>query len=814
MGSLWQDLRYGLRVLKKSPAFTLVAVLTLAVGLVANGVLFSLADAAVFRPLPIRDPRGLVLIFTSAKDASGQGLYGPSSYPEFADLKAQSKTFSDIAVYQRRGAILNSSGERTMLFAIWVSGNYFSLLGANAHLGRTFTEDEVARRDAPLVVVLGYSFWQRQFGGDPQIVGKPINLNGQLWTVLGVAPREFRGLDRIMNPDIWIPESLLPGIATEDNDRNLREHEMMARLQPGTSLQKAQAELSTIASQMAQAYPKTNAGRKLTADFEVHYRLTSGLATLSLLILAIPALVLLIACANVAGLLLARALDRRREIAVRLALGAGRFPLIRQFLVEALLLALGGAAGALLLSKWMIDLLPRLVPATTFSLGLDPRLDTRMLVFTLLAMLVSVFLSALVPALRASRADLNTDLKDQAAPAGYATRRMALRKLLVSGQVAVSLVLLVGAALLTRSLRNELAANPGFNPHQNLLLVNPSLWDYDENHRRQLFPQMTERVESIPGVLQAGLATFVPFSPSGGGAAQTLWTPGMQLPPGQDGVAIHCDSVDPNYFRVLGVPILRGRAFTKADSAAAPGVAIMNETLARRFWPAQDPLGQHFRVGGSKGRDCEVVGIAQDGKYNNLTEPPVPYLYLPLYQNAAGDLTLIVKTARDPHALASAVRSELKSVDANISVLGTLTIDDHMRSAFFGERMTAQLVGVLGAIGLLLVSVGLYGVASYSMSRRTREIGVRLALGAERADIFRMVLREGLYLALTGVVVGLLAAFALTRLLSSALYGVKAADPFSFLFAAVLLLLVTLLACYFPARRATRVDPIIALRSE
>jgi predicted permease len=816
MGTLWQDFRYGARVLAHAPGFTAIAVLTLALAFVANSVIFSCVDAILLRPLPVHDPGQLVRVFTKINPSRGKDVVGDSSYLDYLDLQKQSNTFAALAFYERRGAVLVTEDERILLAANVVSGNYFTLLGVQAHRGRLFTEEDVQAASAQRLVVISYGLWQRRFGGDPKIAGQQIRLSSGFFTIAGVAPREFRGLDLGFSPDIWMPITSWPGVRDEMGDRGSRSLEMIGYFRPGRRMNEAQAELETIGRQLASAYPKTNADRTLTVKSEIESRRTGATALLGSVLFVVAGMILLIATANVAGLLLVRAERRHKEIAVRIALGAGRIRLVRQALTEGLLLAALGAAAASLLAVWIIHLIPGLMPTMEIPLGFDFRFDARVLGFTVGVSLLAVLLFGLVPALRTSKVNLTEDLKERAAPFGHGTRRVSLRDIVVAGQVGMSLLLLIVAGLLVRTTWKAQSMDPGFSTKQNMLLldVSPGMWGYDSNRTRQLYSQILTQVGTLPGVERASLVQRVPLSPSGGGATRSVFIPGMELSPGEDGVAVHYTVTGPQYFETMGTRILRGRAFTDQDASSGPGVALVNETFARRYWPGRSPLGQHMLIGGRQGRDCEIIGVVQDGKYIDITEAPSPYLFLPLSQVMAYDLTLLVKTAGDPRVLIPTIRQELRAVDKNISATTVLTLAEHMRFALFSQRTSAMLVGGLGLLGLFLATVGLYGVVSYSMNRRIHEFGVRLALGAERRDILKLVLGRGLRLALIGVVFGFAAAIAATRLLAGLLYGVSATDPLTFAGVGLLLIMVLLIASYIPARRAIRVDPVVALRCE
>ncbi len=810
------DLRYGLRMLRKSPGFTVVAVITLALGIGANTAIFSIVDAAAFRPLPIRDPAGLLVI--SNQKAGVPETRGRSSYAEYRDYRASATAFSGVAGFGLRGALLKTADESKMLSAAVVTPNYFSLMGINAARGRTFTEQELQGPNPPPIVLLGYAGWQREFGGDPQIVGKNIVLNvgrDLECVVLGVLPKGVRGHNELLDPEIWFPYSTWQSIqrligSAPESARDNREFLLLGRLAPGFSVTQAQAQVDTISARLAQEYPKTEATRKITLNYEIQTR-TPFFKFLGGLLLAISGLILLLACANIGNLLVARGEARRKEIATRVALGASRRRVLRQLLAEGLLLSLAGTGLAVLLAAAALRLLPGLIPPMPFPIGFDFRIDLRVLTFAIFVALLSVVLFGLLPALNASRVEFNAVLKSSL-EAVRKRRRVSLRGVVVAGEMAVALLLLTIAGLLIRTVINIQTIDPGFDRREKIIMADLILGLASQP--AVAAEQLRARMQAVPGITHAALTSYVPFSISGGGASKPVLLPGEVLSPGEEPLRAFCASVTADYFSAIGTHLLRGRDFSTQDRGDAPKVVIVNETLARRLFGGSDPLGRHLRIGDPPGADFEVVGIAQDGRYHEVLEKPKPYMYFPLSQQPRGEVTLLLSTTLDPLTLTGTVRREIRALDRNIPILDLRTMGQQLRWAYYPYRLIADSVATMGLLGLLLGSVGLYGVMSYVVTRRTHEIGVRLALGAPRLSIFRLVIDGAALLAGAGSVLGIAAALAVAKALSSLLYGITPFDPLTFLAVTALLSAIALLACYIPARRATKVDPMVALRYE
>jgi predicted permease len=836
---LLQDMRFGARTLGKNPGFTLVVTLTLALGIGANTAIFSFVNAVLLRTPPVAEPERLVYVFGGTKASP----YGVSSYPDYVDYRDRNDVFSDLIAYSPITLSLNSDEQVDTVTGLIVTGNYFDALGVRPPVGRAFLPEEDATPGAHPVAVIGHGLWQGRFGADPGVVGRKLLLNGQQFTVVGVAPADFNGADAGRTSDIYVPMAMQAlvrpprgGYSGEMNPdllarRGARWLDIVGRLKPGVTEEQARAAMSTLAAQIAQTYQETNEEQTATVSPLVKGDPERRGTMLSVagLLLAVVGLVLLIACANVANLLLARATSRRKEISIRLALGASRGRLVRQLLTESLLLSLLGGAGGLLLGVWLVKTMRTYSPpANFFPVAFDFSLDGNVLAFTLLLSVLTGLLFGIAPALQASKPDLVVALKDETAlvPGGRAARRFTLRDLLVIAQVALSLVLLISAGLFMRSLRKAQGIDPGFDPRQVLTMpLNINLLRYTKTQGQDFYRQVLERVTALPGVQSATLTRTPPLSGSsrvstvtiagreGPGARSNSETSGGagESVPSNDTLA---SSVALDYFKTLNVPLLRGRDFNAQDREGAPGVVIVNETFARRYFPGQDPIGQRVSLGGAQGPWLEVVGLARDGKYVTLGEVPAPFLYQPLAQRHESGMVLLLRAGGDPSQLVPAIRREVHSIEPNLPLTNARLMEELLSTSLYPARMGAILIGVFGLLALLLASVGLYGVMSYSVSRRTREIGIRMALGARGGDVLRLVLRQSMTLMAVGVGLGLAAAFAATRLLAGFLYGVSPTDPAAFVGIAALLSIVSLAASLVPARRAATVDPLVAFRYE
>ena len=818
MATVFQDLRYGVRLMLRSPAMTAVAVLSLALGIGANTTIFTVVNAVLLNPLPVRDSSRLVSVFTTDERAGPFGAYAQMSRPNFEDLRAKNDTFEGMIAAAFAAMNLSGRGEPEQVFGQIVTGDYFDVLGAPMALGRGFRGAEDDQPGAHPVVVLAHGVWQRRFGGRPDIIGDQITINGRAFTVVGVTAEGFRGTTNLGGPELWVPfgvhREITSGFVAENWDsRRALLFQVNGRLKDGVTVEQAQANLQGIAKALEEQFPSDNRGRTTTvvslAESAINPGFRENMVIAGSLLMAIVGLVLLIACGNVANLLLARATARRQEIAVRLSLGAGRGRLIRQLLTESVLLAgLGGALGVIV-AFWARSALWAFRPPFLEENALDLQFDSSVVIFTGVVSLLTGILFGLAPALQSSRSDLVTELKERTTvPSG--THWYSARNLLVVGQVGLSFIALVSAGLFLRSLGNAQRIDPGFEADRLLILgVSPGTNGYDEARGRELYRRIVERASSVAGVDSVSLATAVPLF--NGGFARTVFKDGQDTSDPRAGRLTQLSQVTPGYFRTLGIRVVRGRAITAADRRGAPLVAVINETMAKQYWPGEDPIGKQFRFIGDP-QPRQVVGIAADSKYNFLGENATPYLYTSLEQTYAPAATVHVRTSGDPAAIMNTVRRELQQLEPTMPLLNVTTLRDVFEQALWAPRMGASLLGIFALLALLLASIGLYGVMAYSVSQRRRELGIRIALGARQQDVRNMVVRQGVLLALAGVVIGLAAAFALARLVTNLLFGVPATDPLTFVVIPIVLLVVAVLATYLPAWRASRVDPVEALR--
>lgn len=797
---LFRDVRYGLRGLAKNPGFTAVAVLTLALGIGITSAIFAVADAGFLRSWPAAEPERLVRIVARTP----QGPDSLFSFPESQDLARQGRSLEGVLAYSRHSAVLHTSAESALLVDEVVSPNYFSLLGTDPNLGLKFA---AAAKNHERVVVISNSVWQRFFGADPQLLGKQITLTGSSYTVIGIAPPGFRGLMPFVPVELWLPLTTWGG----ENDRSSRDFELLGRLRPGVTAAQAQAEIDTIGKRMAQDYPALNRGRTVSIVSERQRLRDAATPTLPMMIAV--GMVLLICCANVAGLILARSDGRRKEIAMRMALGATPARLIRQLLTESLLLALASAALGLALAVCLFRLQPALMPPSQVALGLDLHLDATLLFFTTASSILAVLIFGFAPALQATRLDYAAALKRGETGADRSRRRLTLRNALVVIEIALAATLLTASGLVLRSLLASRRIDLGFDRRRNFVFfdMEPDLVRGNTPARTQVFfDQVETRTAALPGVKHVGLAQRILLSDTEGGVTKRVSIPGVQLPQGQPSIPVKFNAVDGHYFQAMGTRVLEGRAFAATDSAAAMKVAVISRNMANRYWPAGNALGAQIVV---DGRACIVVGVAQDAKINEPHEDPEPYMYLPFAQWPSNHASLIVDGGENPRALIAAVRSVFKSTDRDVPY-EVRTIGYLMRQSFWADQSLVGFVGTLGLLAIFLGAIGLYGVISFIVNRRTREIGIRMAFGAERRKIVQMMLRQGLALAGIGAGLGLAASLLTTRVLASVLYGVKPTDPLSFAASALFVILVALAACWIPARRAASVNPMQALRVE
>jgi predicted permease len=805
-------------MLRTSPAVSAIAILTFALGIGVNVAIFSVVDAIALRPLAVPDADRIVRILN--QDPAHPERGASSSWIELQAMRTESRAFAGVTAADRRAVMVKERDETRLLLTNVVSDNYFDVLRVSPGVGRAFTAAEAGAPSSQPVILLSYQYWQRRYKADPGIVGQTIVASDVACTVLGVLPRTFRGTELFLDPDVYVPLStwlvMVPGDRVRLERPQARQLEVFGRLLPGITPTQASAALSSIQQDLAGKFPEQESGRRFDVKFEKDTRGPQTEAIAALL-LGVAALVLMIACVNVANLLLVRSETRRLEIAIRLALGASRYRAAQQLAAETLVLAGCGAVAGALLATWVINLLPSLMPDMEFRVGFDFRLDGRVLLFGALASLFAGLVAGVLPALSTRDVDLATAIKNVInAPSG---RRGWWRDALVVGQITITVVLLIAAGLLVRTLGAIRTLDPGFDARGYLLIARLDIHKLQLAQEHSYYRAAIERLGAVPGITGATVASRIPLWGSGGGAAALAWIPGLS-PPDADGRRIGFAVVSPGYFPTLGTRIVRGRAVMDSDNETSAPAAVLNESAARLMWPAEDAIGKHFRLNGPNGRDVEVVGVAQDGRYLDLTETQRAYMFLPVFQEAQlfgsrwGADVLVVRTAGDAATQANAVRSALRSVDPNVSVLSMTTMDRHIRSALYGDRLIVQLSGSMGVLGLVLAAIGLFGVVSYSVTRRTREIGVRIALGAARSEIMRLVFGRALLLAGIGIALGVGLSIVFGRLMSSVVYGISVRDPLTIIAAATTMALVTLAGAAIPARRAASIDPIRALRAD
>jgi predicted permease len=815
---LLQDLRFGVRMLRKNPGFTLIAVLTLALGIGANTAIFSLIDVVLLKLLPVKDPTQLVVL-AKRREA---GPIGPTfSYPLYQDLHERNQVFAGILAYSGVALNLSGNGQTERVAGELVSGNFFAVLGVQPLLGRVFSDADNQAPGAHPVAILSHNCWQRRFASNPGVVGETVRLNSYPFMVVGIAPPGFFGVEVGAAPEVWVPIMMQPQVSEQKGRLQMRNNfwvKLIARLKPGVSEQQAQAATEALYQQINREAPGLSPGaRGYLLQQQLQLRPASqGLSSLRgqfkqplLILMGVVGLVLLIACANLANLLLARATVRQKEIAVRLALGASRARLVAQLLTESLLLSFLGGLVGLFFAFWATNFLLSFLSQARFTLELQP--DLRVLGFNLGVAVLTGILFGLAPALQATRPNLIETLKNEIPTLSGGGSRFELRKLLVVSQVALSLLLLIGAGLFVRTLQNLKGIDLGFRADKVLLLsLNPGLNGYNPEQVKSFYAQLLERVNTLPGVQSA---SFADMPLMGGAWIDGLEVEGFKGAAGQD-MTVSAKNVEPKFFETMGIQLRLGRDFSVQDVANAPKVAIINETLARDFFGNDNPLGQRIGVGEKPQR--EIIGVIKDTKYGDLKKQAPRTVYIPLAQTAilGAERTLHVRTAGEPTNLIAAIRHEVETLDKNLPVYNVRTFTELVAQSIYQERLIATLSGFFGLLALLLASLGLYGVMAYAVARRTREIGIRMALGATPGTLLRLVVGQGLKLVLAGVVLGLLGAVALTRLITGLLFGVSPTDPLTFAVIAGVLLLAALLACWIPARRAMKVDPQIALRTE
>ena len=809
-----RDALYALRGFRKNPTFTAVAIASLALGIGLNTAIFNLVSAVLLQPLPVREPARLVSIFTSDRVNPGL-LY--NSYPNYKDYRDRNTVFSGLTLYTPIEATLTEGGALSDVPAQIVTANYFDVLGVKPVFGRTFLPEEDRVTGEAAAVVISYAFWTHRFGASRSAIGATISLNNRRYTIIGVAPRAFHGANALVNAEVWVPFVMYPQIysmADWVDHRKALLFSVVGRLKDGVSRRQAEDAIKTLAAQLAREYPDDNRGRTVTllplTDSVMQPNSRGGLVLVGGVALGVSGLVLLIACANVANLLLVRAAGRRKEMALRLALGVGRGRLITQLMTESGLLSLAGCAAALLLARWGRNLLWTFRPP--WMLGGDTvfGFDARVLGFTLLIAVLATLLFGLTPALGAVQSDLATELRERRSPWTRAGHRVNVRTLLVMVQVALSVVALTGAGLFLRSLHNAQAVDPGFDAaHIATLAINLKSRDFTEAEGKAYYGRVLERAVSLPGVAAATLAFNAPFYVY---RARSVSAEGQENSAGPAAVAL-MDVVEPGYFQTVRIPLLRGRAFSSGDSMAAPRVAVVNETLARRFWTVSSAVGARLHLFG-EAAPVQIVGVVKDSTYLSLQETSRLMVYLCLLQNYSPAVTLWVRTTGPPEEVLGMLPREVQSLDRGVLLRDAQTAMQVSSESLWAPRLGAILFTVFGSLAGLLTVVGLYGVISYSVGQRSRELGIRMALGAQRSTVLRKVLAEGMILVLWGLALGLLAAVTTAGVLDSLLFGVQARDPLTFAAVVAVLLVTALAACAAPALRATRIDPMAALRDE
>ena len=827
-GTLSQDLRSGVRMLKKSPGFTFVAVLSLALGIGANTAIFTIINAVFLHPLPVQEPAQLAEMFTrdtKTVNANANFQLTATSLPNYEDYRDQNTVFTGLAATTFPIPVnWGGQAEPQQLLASMVSPNFFDVLGVKAYRGRTFFPDEGKKIGADPVVVLSYALWAKQFGSDPNVVGQTISLNATSFTIIGVSPPNFKGIVSLAQPDVlWVPLSMRDYVLTGqlkelENHRRMRWINIVGRLKPNVTVDQARPAMKTIASALEKEYPRDNPGRTcelyplnqsaLGINQRAKFSLAGGV------LMGVVGLVLLIACVNLANLLLAQAAKREKELTLRAALGAGRFRLVRQLLTESTLLSLVGGLVGLLIAFWGRKLLWSFRPPFLPDGSIDLSFDSRVLFFTLTISVLTGFVFGIIPALKASNTDLNEVLKagGRGGTMGWAHNRM--RSLLVVSEIALALVALIGAGLFLRSMQRAQEINIGFEA-KNLFMYNFDLGAlrYEPEHGQQFFRDALERVKSVPGVADATVSSNGILGGGNGGISGTVFREGEQTDPNNRGTLVNFDDVMPGYFAALHIPTLSGRDLTDFDRESTQQVVVINKAMADLVWPGQDPLGKHFTIVVDP-HQYEVIGVVGTTIIGAVGEDPQPVAYIPMRQQYSPQASILVRTTGNPEAVMGAVRAQVNQLDRNLALTNGQTVEQLLAQGLWAARMGAALLGLFGLLALILASIGIYGVLSYSVTQRTSEIGIRMALGAQSKQVLKLVLRQGMLLAGVGVLVGLAIALPITRFASTLLYGVSVWDPVTYIAITLLLMAVAFLACYVPARRATRIDPLVALRFE
>jgi predicted permease len=818
---IWQDLSHGCRMLAKNPAFTLVAVVSLAIGIGANCAMYSWADALLLRPLPVVRPGEVISVGTKVTLAGFTNLV--NSYPDYRDLRDHNRSFESLAAFSdiTVGFTTKPDALPQMKFGVLVTSNLFDAMGVTPELGRTFRpdEDQVPGRDA--VAILDHAMWEQQFAADPAILGKKIRMNGIEFIVVGVTPDRFTGLSNLIRPAFYAPMMMSARLSANPKaleSRGARNLTVKGRLKPGVSMAQAQAELTTFAQNLQRAYPDTNKNQEMVVRTELQTRIDQDPidAALSAMLLTLSAAVLLVACINVAGLLTSRAPARAKEMALRLAVGAGRTRLIRQLITESLLVALAGGLLGVGVGYLGVLVFRQIQIPSDLPITIDIQLNARVLVFSLAVALFSVLLFGLIPALQSTRLDLASAIKTGDAAAS-GRQRLWGRGFLVGSQVAVSLVLLTISAFMYRGFHRELAVSQGFRKdHLMMMSFDPGLVHYSDAQTQQFYKQLVERTRSVAGVKSVALTSAVPMSNDQDAAV--IIPEGFQFPEGKDNVTVFGSRVDEHFFETMGVPLVRGRGFRETDSADATRVAVVNEQFAQHYWPGQDAIGKRIRVLDPKDPNSpwvQIVGVSKTGKYLWIAESPTEFLYLPYRQNQRSRMVLVSESEGESASIAAPLREAVHGLDASQPIFDVRTMEEFydMRVVSTGNTIM-EIVAGMGVMGLVLATVGLYGLGAYAVSRRTREIGIRMAIGASRPAVLQMTMLQSLMPAFYGLAAGLVASVFVERLLKAVFPSHTRTDLAAYFWVVPALLAVTVLAAFVPARRASRVDPMTALRYE
>jgi putative ABC transport system permease protein len=816
MHRLLQDLRFGLRRLARRPAFTAIAIVSIAIGIGANTAIFSIVNAVIFRKLPVQNAAELVDVYASSTAAAS----GTFTYPDLEDIRHDAgDVFAAVGAFRLAFVETDEAGGVESHVTELVTGNYFPMLGVPAEAGRTLQPSDDIAEGAHPVVMLGYAYWQRRYGGDPAVVGTQIRLNGRAYTIVGVAPQAFSGSLRGLTPELYAPRMMVGQLVPGDHDELTGRYNwsvfIKARLRPGVSLVQAQTAMDREAASLRQRFPQAwQADNVITLIPSERVILNPAvdrvIVPAAALMMAVVGLVLLVACANLASFLLAQAADRRKEVAVRLALGASRGALIRQLLTETVALAVVGGGVGLLLAQVLLGWLANADLPFPLPISLDLHLDPTVLGFTAALTVLAGLLFGLAPALQATNPDIAPTLKDETTGGGR-PRRVTLRGTLVVAQVAISLVLLVGAGLFLRSFRARLAIDPGFGAQPAALVkLQPMTDRHTADQSREFFRRLVDAARGVPGVVAVGLTGVVNLTP-GDNRMIPVEVPGVEPPAGRDDFVIDFSPVDPGFFSAAGIAIVSGRDFTDQDDRNGAPVAIVSQVFAAKFWPGQDPIGRIVR---SRGTDLTVVGVARDTKIRSLGEDPTPFIYRPFAQAFSSSMTLVARTRGDAERAVVDLVALARRIDPDLVIYDAHTMERHLAGMVLPHQMAAWIIAALGALALLLATIGLYGVVSYAVATRSREVGIRMALGAEPSRVVRLLMRDGLRLVAVGLAIGLVLAIAGGRLLQGVLYGVQSMDVVAFTVAPLVLLVVAVLAAWVPARRAIRISPVRALKAE